>query len=236
MGNRAVITTQEDLDSHGIGMYLHWNGGRDSIGPLLDYCRLRGFRGLPDSYGYARMAQVMANFLGGDGLSIGLGPVDGLDKDNYDNGVYVVDEKWRIVGRLYFDGRREQREYDHDGFMRELDGHQPEAQRIGKEMMRGLMAHGRTLPEVASQYHYSMSRRRLDGVKAAGFQTGRTYAPWRGARSCLVEVVAVDGDWLDARVDGEPRRLPRFVWADGCESTVVTDPDGREAVVASMGD
>ena len=47
MGNRAVITTAEDLRSGGTGLYLHWNGGLDSVGPFLEYCRLRGFRGLP---------------------------------------------------------------------------------------------------------------------------------------------------------------------------------------------
>lgn len=29
MGNRAVITTRKDLKD--IGVYLHWNGGRDSV-------------------------------------------------------------------------------------------------------------------------------------------------------------------------------------------------------------
>ena len=29
MGNRAVITKDRDLN--GIGVYLHWNGGRDSV-------------------------------------------------------------------------------------------------------------------------------------------------------------------------------------------------------------
>ena len=36
MGNRAVITAFNDkfennYDKNGIGIYLHWNGGRDSI-------------------------------------------------------------------------------------------------------------------------------------------------------------------------------------------------------------
>ena len=34
MGNRAVITTAEKR----IGLYLHWNGGRDTVEPLLKYC------------------------------------------------------------------------------------------------------------------------------------------------------------------------------------------------------
>ena len=58
MGNRAVITTQKDLDTHGVGVYLHWNGGYDSVKPLLDYCQMRGFAP-PDrsDYGYARLVQ-----------------------------------------------------------------------------------------------------------------------------------------------------------------------------------
>ena len=31
MGNRAVITTKERK----IGLYLHWNGGRDTVEPVL---------------------------------------------------------------------------------------------------------------------------------------------------------------------------------------------------------
>ena len=37
MGNRAVITTKERK----IGLYLHWNGGRDTVEPLLKYCELQ---------------------------------------------------------------------------------------------------------------------------------------------------------------------------------------------------
>lgn len=40
MGNRAVITTSERK----VGVYLHWNGGRDTIEPLLKYCELQGYR------------------------------------------------------------------------------------------------------------------------------------------------------------------------------------------------
>ena len=37
MGNRAVITTR----SKDIGVYLHWNGGRDSVEAFLKYCELK---------------------------------------------------------------------------------------------------------------------------------------------------------------------------------------------------
>lgn len=32
MGNRAIITTKK----RDLGVYLHWNGGRDSVGAFLD--------------------------------------------------------------------------------------------------------------------------------------------------------------------------------------------------------
>lgn len=48
MGNRAVITTPERK----VGIYLHWNGGRDTIEPLLKYCELQGYRAPShDDYG-----------------------------------------------------------------------------------------------------------------------------------------------------------------------------------------
>lgn len=61
MGNRAVITTEDKK----LGIYLHWNGGRDSVEAFLRYCDLRGFRPPnSDEYGWARLCQVIANFMG----------------------------------------------------------------------------------------------------------------------------------------------------------------------------
>ena len=48
MGNRAVITTPQRK----VGLYVHWNGGRDTIEPLLRYCELKGYRDpAKDEYG-----------------------------------------------------------------------------------------------------------------------------------------------------------------------------------------
>ena len=73
MGNRAVITTSTDInvsESNDIGVYLHWNGGRDSVEAFLLYCKLKGYRTPEyDNYGWARLCQVIGNFFGG-GLSI----------------------------------------------------------------------------------------------------------------------------------------------------------------------
>lgn len=133
MGNRAVITTRDDFDNDGIGVYLHWNGGMDSVRAFLEYCRLRGFRS-PDTdcYGYAQLCRVIGNFFGG-GLSLGVDKVSRLDTNNYDNGTYIVKD-WRIVGREYFKGP-EQNEYDLAEMLMAIDEAQPEKERLGKEFL-----------------------------------------------------------------------------------------------------
>ncbi len=62
MGNRAVITTKENWKHNGVGIYLHWNGVRDSVEAFLKYCNLKGYRSpSEDCYGWARLAQVIGN-------------------------------------------------------------------------------------------------------------------------------------------------------------------------------
>lgn len=123
MGNRAVITN----DMNGTGIYLHWNGGRDSVEAFLKYCELRGFRA--DDYGLARLAQVIGNFFGG-GLSIGIGPTKSLDTDNGDNGTYII-KGWKIIGRKFFEGT-EQNEYDINEMLQSIDEAQPKSEQLGK--------------------------------------------------------------------------------------------------------
>ena len=138
MGNRAVITTDRTTplvgDSNEIGVYLHWNGGRDSVEAFLAYCKLKGYRPPEkDNYGWARLCQVIGNFFGGE-TSIGIDKCNKLDCDNYDNGVYVI-AGWEIVGRRYHDGP-EQRGYDLFEMMVEIDEAQPEKERIGVEKIK----------------------------------------------------------------------------------------------------
>lgn len=126
MGNRAVITTPDKK----MGVYLHWNGGRDSVEAFLHYCELHGFRSPDrDPYGWARLCQVIGNFFGG-GLSVGVGLYDQLDTDNWDNGVYII-EGWRIVGRE-FNRHAEQSSYDHTVMLHDIDDSQPEGMRLGR--------------------------------------------------------------------------------------------------------
>lgn len=135
MGNRAVITTKQGWENpeNNLGVYLHWNGGRDSVEPFLEYCKLKGFRSPDnDSYGWARMCQVIGNFFGG-GLSIGINTVNRLDCDNWDSGVYII-ENWSIVGRHCFEGL-EQDSYDFKEMLVDIDKAQPIREQLGTRFL-----------------------------------------------------------------------------------------------------
>lgn len=135
MGNRAVIT---DTNKQ-VGIYLHWNGGRDSVEAFLKYCELQGFRSpTTDCYGWARLTQVIANFFGG-GLSVGIGSLNQIGTNPGDNGLYII-KGWEIVGR---DNAPtfEQKEHNLIESLREIDTAQP------KEMQ---------IPEKINQFEHSL--------------------------------------------------------------------------------
>lgn len=130
MGNRAVIATKESFENNGLGIYLHWNGGYDSVSAFLKYCELKDYR-TPDTdnYGWARLCQVIGNFFGGT-TSVGIDTVDKLDCDNWDNGVYII-EGWKIVDRKYNHGS-EQMNYELEEMLMEIDSCMPESEQIGE--------------------------------------------------------------------------------------------------------
>lgn len=134
MGNRAVITTREGMEhpESTLGVYLHWNGGRDSVEAFLKYCELSGFRSPEtDSYGWARFCQIVGNYFGGT-LSVGIDIVSKLDCDNWDNGVYVI-ENWKIVDRKFFSGL-EQNQYGLKEFLIDLNNAQPEDMKLDEKV------------------------------------------------------------------------------------------------------
>lgn len=126
MGNRAYVIQS---GTH-TGVYLHWNGGRDSVEAFLRYCELKGYRGFEDSYGLARFCQVVGNFFGG---SLSLGIVTDIypeDADCVDNGIYSV-KGWKIVNR--YNHGPEQQKYKLLDMLKEIDAAQPEAEQFGPE-------------------------------------------------------------------------------------------------------
>ena len=143
MGNRAVVTFAKRCEiekylvpaekggdgqklegfvadnPNRVGVYLHWNGGRDSIEAFLGACKELGYRGgASDSYGVARFTQTVCNFFGSDGLSCGVDTLEHSYTNNYDNGVYVVGDNWEIIGREFAHG--EQSGYDVSDFTKFL--------------------------------------------------------------------------------------------------------------------
>lgn len=142
MGNRAVIGwtgRDNELHSDSVGVYLHWNGGRDSVEAFLAYCKACGFRSpSEDNYGVARFVQVVSNFFGssGGGLSVGVDRIDLLDADNGDNGLYVC-KGWSIVGREHFKGE-EQNVHDMLSMLEEINLRQPEYMQMSSEQIQAI--------------------------------------------------------------------------------------------------
>lgn len=109
MGNRAVITFMQNASAPCI--YLHWNGGRASVEAFLRAARDLGMRRI-DSQNQHKIMDAMAemigrNFFGNDvGLSVYRQSYCNADKDNGDNGLYVLGFDMQICGRQF--GRGEE--------------------------------------------------------------------------------------------------------------------------------
>ena len=155
MGNRAVITTRkagfDPANSNAMGVYLHWNGGRDSV------------------EAWARLCQVIGNYFGG-GLSIGIGPCCTLDCDNLDNGTYIIAD-WEIVGRAYFEGR-EQNEYNLNEMLMDIDDAQPVHSQLGKDFFKAKEINTTSLEVGDVVYVYDQVRETHIKHKVVGFKDG----------------------------------------------------------------
>lgn len=98
MGNRAVLQFRHKCEyTSGVeelpSIYVHWNGGRASIEAFLNVARELHLRN--DSYGVARLCQIIGNFFGGN-CSLG---VKKEAFDPGDNSIFVI-EDFKIVDRL----------------------------------------------------------------------------------------------------------------------------------------
>jgi hypothetical protein len=97
MGNRAVVT----IEGSKVGVYLHWNGGEDSVTAFLRAAKdleVRAPANGNESYFYARFTQIIGNFFGGT-TSVGIDDLDNLDTDNGDNGTFVIGSELQILKR-----------------------------------------------------------------------------------------------------------------------------------------
>lgn len=99
MGNRAVIVFGDNHDAP--ALYLHWNGGPESVLAFLKAAELLQVRDPADSDGHApaRLAQIIGNFLGGT-LSLAAGTRRAWrGAASWDNGVYTVGAGFKITHR-----------------------------------------------------------------------------------------------------------------------------------------
>lgn len=130
MGNRAIIKPV----GKNIGVYLHWNGGADSVATFLEYCKLKGHHSFSDSYGMARFCQVVGNYFGGT-CSIGI-ETEVYDSERrveewgLDNGLYVVDG-WEIIDRVC--APCNSKGCVRIEMLQAIDEAQPENERLGKD-------------------------------------------------------------------------------------------------------
>ena len=120
MGNRAVIVSHDtNFENRGkrIGIYLHWCGSEESIKMFLRLAKERGIRDVDSDYQYfwARFCQVICDEFSKDGddeRSVGIGIVEYLDCENYDNGVYYINNKFEI--EKHTDGSELEKEQSDD--------------------------------------------------------------------------------------------------------------------------
>ena len=139
MAERAIIAAK----GSDIGLYLHWHGTRTWVEAYLEYCRRRRFKSpaafehLPsDPYGWARLAQVVANHMGPDGLSVGIDAIERLPAP-HENGTYLIggSSGWEVLEAP--DAGED--DLDLESLIDEIDQAQPQDQRLSNARLSHLM-------------------------------------------------------------------------------------------------
>ena len=105
MGNRAVITF--DTADNAPAIYLHWNGGRASVQGFIDAARALGLRHAPTAAAQTEALDQLAELLARHYFRCNVGMTvyrlhyAGTDRDNGDNGTYLLGQDLTIIDRLY---------------------------------------------------------------------------------------------------------------------------------------
>jgi hypothetical protein len=123
MGNRAIIAFKEPKakrnDKQIPCIYLHWNGGRDSVESFLEAARRLDVRSTDQNYSMARLTQIISNYIGGT-LSIGCSTVGDWALDFLDNGVYWVDNLEIYDRTDTYEGYEEQKNHNQETMVQEI--------------------------------------------------------------------------------------------------------------------
>ena len=105
MGNRAVITFATYTNAPAI--YLHWNGGRASVEGFLSAARQLGLRHARGHQAQTEALDQLAEMLARFYFRCNVGTTvyrlhfAGSDRDNGDNGTYVLGQDLTILARLH---------------------------------------------------------------------------------------------------------------------------------------
>ena len=105
MGNRAVITFS--TAGHAPAIYLHWNGGRASVQGFIDAARALGLRHAPTAAAQAEALDQLAELLARHyfrcnvGMTVYRQQYGASDRDNGDNGTYLLGRDLSIIERFY---------------------------------------------------------------------------------------------------------------------------------------
>ena len=108
MGNRAVITFNTADNAPAI--YLHWNGGRASVQGFIDAARALGLRHAPTAAAHTQALDQLAELLARHYFRCNVGMTvyrlhyAGADRDNGDNGTYLLGHDLTIIERFYKPG------------------------------------------------------------------------------------------------------------------------------------
>jgi len=166
MGNRALIKAKDNTSR---AVYLHWNGGRDSVEAFLKYCELRKFRGFDDDYGMARFCQVVGNFFGVGGLSLGI-----MDISEGEDGGYMDNVNgWEIVGRRGFSGI-EQDHHDLQSMLLAIDEAQPANQQLGRKFITAEIISTENL-KIGDKVLLQNYHGEVENLEVVGFKNGKPY-------------------------------------------------------------
>ena len=211
MGNRAVITEIGSAK----GVYIHWNGGRDSVAPIAFVAH----NFVKDMDGLEAFAFVAKCF----GLCPVVKDVSSLDCDNGDNGVYFI-KGGEIVGRAFVpdcEGWKEQSAYDFDEFVSQLNESLPKCYRNDREGLAKFLASNPLVDKWENRFNIYDEEKRLrvgdevlyhgTWVKVVGYRKshdpingsdryGQPYFNAFGHSSCGLKPWADD----DPRIEGNP--------------------------------
>lgn len=143
MGNRAIIKGK-DSD---VGVYVHWNGGRDSVEAFLEYASMVSpHSGLGErnyDSGLGSLITIITNFMNGTTSVSVTTASDHQNPGHLDNGIYVVDG-WEIVDRIS-PPMYEQNNYDRREMLMSIDQSQPKSMQLGEEFIDAEVVDASTL-------------------------------------------------------------------------------------------